>query len=115
MLDGDGAAVHLVLEALHGRAAEMPGEARPRRPAVHDLVGEEGVEIVHRVDLGGGGMGPCEAEELQAALHLGEHENGFFPHRLRASLAPADGALAVAGAALPGLAAARYHEGRRLL
>jgi hypothetical protein len=30
----------------------MPGEAAARRAAPHDLVGEEGVQVVHGVDLG---------------------------------------------------------------
>ena len=42
MLDRDAPAVHLVLEALHGRAAEVPGEAGAGSAAAHDLVGRNG-------------------------------------------------------------------------
>ena len=44
-----------------------------------------------------------------------QDENRFFAHRIGAGLAPAHGALAVAGAALPGFAAAGHHEGRHRL
>ena len=51
MLDRDAPAIHLVFEALHRRAAEMPGQTGAGRAAPHDLIGQEGMEIVHRIDL----------------------------------------------------------------
>src|SRR5262245_1504114 len=59
------AAVHLVFETLHRRATVVPGEAGARSPAAHDVVGKEGVEVVHRVDLGGGRVRPGAAEPRQ--------------------------------------------------
>jgi signal transduction histidine kinase len=115
MLDRHAAAVHLVLEALHGRTAEVPGEARMRGAAAHDLVGQERIKIVHRIGLGGRGGGPILPEKLEAPLHLGEHEDRFLAHGVGAGLAPAHRALAVERAALTRFAAACHHEGRRLV
>jgi hypothetical protein len=41
LLDADVAAVHLVVEADHGRTAEMPADAMLGGAAADDLVGEE--------------------------------------------------------------------------
>ena len=59
--------------------------------AMHDLVGEKYMQIVHGIDLGCRRVGPAEAQQLQPALHLAQHVNGFFAHRFGARLAVADG------------------------
>src|SRR6185295_3232960 len=113
MLGRYAPAVHLVLQAAHGRAAQVPCEPGAGGAAANDLVSEERVKIVHRVDLGRRGVAPAAAEEAEPPLHLAQHEDGLLAHRLGAGLAMADRALVVEGTALAGFTAAGDDEGRR--
>src|SRR5262249_8893882 len=81
--------------------------------AEQDLVGEEGVEVVHGIDLGRRGIGPAEAERGEPALHLAEHVARLLAHGVGRGFTVPHGAFAVSCAALPRLAAARDHEARR--
>src|SRR5262249_53994327 len=110
---GHAAAVHLVFETLHGRSTEVPSEASSRGAAAHNLLPEEGVEVVHGVDLGGRRVRPGAAELPQATLHLGQHEDCLLAHRFWAGLAVANGAFAVAGPAFSGFTTAGDDETRR--
>ena len=74
----------------------MPCQPGMSGAAANDLVGEERIKIMHRVDLGGGGVRPGEAECRQAALHVAEHVAGFLAHGIEGRLAAADDAFAVA-------------------
>src|SRR5262245_21736297 len=88
-------AVHLVLEAPHRRAAQVPRQPGARGTTADDLVGEERVEILHRVDLARRGVAPAPAQEAEPPLHLAQNEGGLLAHRLRARLAMANGAFPV--------------------
>src|SRR5262245_44826614 len=112
-LTADAATVHLVFEPAHGRAGEVPGEAGPRRTAAYDFVGEEGVEVVHGIDLRRRGIGPAEAERAEPAFHLAEHVMCLLTHGVGRGFAMPYSAFAVACTALLRLAAARDHEARR--
>src|SRR5262249_42905188 len=107
------AAVHLVFEALHRRATEVPCKAGASSAAAYDFVGEEGGQVMHGVDLGGGRVRPGAAKPRETTLHLGENEDRFLADRPWAGLAVAHGAVAIAGAPFGGLTAARDDETRR--
>src|SRR5579872_5897773 len=62
------AEVHLILDALDGRAGIVPMDATRRGVAHHgeDLRLEKRVDVVHGVDLGGGDLIPIRIEAGQA-------------------------------------------------
>ena len=91
----DRAAIHLVFEIAHRRPGVVPGQAGARRAAAHDLVGEERMQVVHRVDLRGGRVGPAEAEQRQPPLHLAQHVARLFAHRVRRGFAEPHRVIAV--------------------
>ena len=90
----------------------MPRQPRARRAAAHDIVGQKGIKVVHRVDLRRSGRGPIRPEQHKPSLHLAEHETRLFPHGIGAGLAVAHRALGIAGAALARFAAAGDDEAR---
>src|SRR5262249_10112112 len=95
---------------LHGRPAEVPSEPGARGAAAYDLIAEERVEVVHRVDLGRGGVGPGEAENAEPALHLAQHILRLLAHGVGPLLAAPYRALTITRAALARLAAAGDDE-----
>src|SRR5947209_6358027 len=78
----DGTAVHLVFEIAHRRTGEMPGQAVSRGATAYDLVGKEGVKIVHGIDLRRGRVMPTKAKRIEPAFHLAEHITRFLAHRV---------------------------------
>src|SRR5262249_41951682 len=63
MLGGDAAAIHLVFEAAHRRAAQVPRQPGASGAAAGNLVGKERIEIVHGVDLARRGIAPTPTEQ----------------------------------------------------
>src|SRR4051812_6439900 len=57
-LVGHSAAIHLVIEPLHRRTAEMPTQSGARGATTHDLVTEEGMQVIDRVHLRRGRVFP---------------------------------------------------------
>src|SRR5262245_9284706 len=102
-LPADGAAIHLVFEALYRRPRIVPGEPGARRPASDDFLGQKRVNVMQGVHLRRRGIGPAEAELDEATLQFAQHVARFLAHRVGTGLAVTNGALLVARAALPRL------------
>src|SRR5262245_34210840 len=105
-LDADAAAVHLVFQVHHRRAVIVPHQPGTRRAALDDLAGEERVDIVNRIELGGGGILPAEAERTHAPLHLAQHEARLFEDARGRDVAAPDDVIPVIAPALWRLATA---------
>ncbi|HEX3944678.1 MAG TPA: hypothetical protein VHW69_11375 [Rhizomicrobium sp.] len=110
VLVGHAAAVHFVFQADYRWPAVMPGQAGMRRAALDDFIGKKWIEVVHGVDLRGGGIAPGEAERRHAPLHLAEHVTRLLAQPIRAGVAEPDDALVVGSVALLRLAAAGDDE-----
>jgi hypothetical protein len=74
---GDGAYIHLEIEALHRRARDT----RDGSPA-DEFVGQEQMDVEDSISLGIAYIRPAEAERRHALLHRPEHEAHFLAHRL---------------------------------
>ena len=75
----------------------MPSEARSGGTSEDNLVRQEWMKIVHRIDLSCRRVGPAEAERQHPFFHLTEYEDGLLPHGLDCGFAAADRALPIAG------------------
>src|SRR5690606_19628458 len=90
-----------------------PGEAVAQHAAASELLGEEGMNVVHRVELRARRVLPAGPEGAHAPLHLVEHPARLFAQPLRAHVAAADDVVAVVALALGNFGAARDYEGAR--
>src|SRR5262245_50297582 len=113
VLIAHAAAIHLVFELDDRWPGEMPGQAGPRGTPPNDLVGEERVEIMNRIDLGRGRVMPGKTERRQSPLHLAEHEPRLFAQAVRADIAARDDVVEIILVALLHFAAAGDDEGGR--
>src|SRR6266699_4808418 len=95
LLAAHAAAIHLIFQLDDRRPGEMPSQAGPRRPASHDLLGQERVKVMNGIDLGCRGVMPAKAERGQPPLHLAEHEARFLAQALRADVAARDDAVEI--------------------
>src|SRR5579864_2893839 len=109
------AQIHLVLDALDGRPREMPVHAQARRlaHARENLSREKRMNVVDRVDLGGGHLRPAGAQAREARRHPLHHEASLLAQRIGRGFAAADDVVRIERS-FRQLACARHHECRRL-
>src|SRR5947207_9321064 len=88
-LGADVAAIHLIVEADDRRSAEVPADAVLGGAATDDLVRQERVEGMDRIDLRGGRLAPREAEHTHSTIHLAEHSPRLVAHPIRRRVARA--------------------------
>src|SRR5438105_2751208 len=86
-LDADVANIHLVVEADHGRTAEVPAQAMLGGAAANDLVREERMLRIDGIDLRRGHLAPGEAEQAHPPLHLAQHGARLLAHAVRRGIA----------------------------
>src|ERR1700761_3107301 len=106
LLAPDAAAVHLVVQADHRRAAELPGQAVPGGAAHDELLGEEGMDVAQRIGLHRGGAGPTDAEQAHPPFHLAQHPAGLGAESFGREVTGGDDVVAVTALPLRRLSAA---------
>src|SRR3546814_15177293 len=78
----DPAHIHLVVEIFHRRAAELPRQTATCRAAADDLIAEEGIEIINRVDMRRRGIRTGMTESTHKTLHTPQtNQNSTAPNR----------------------------------
>ena len=87
----------------------MPSEPRAGSAAADDFVGQERIEVVHRVDLSRRNVGPTEAERRHAAFHCAEHVVRLYAKAVCAGVTAPNNLNVLA---LDRLTASRIHERR---
>src|SRR5205823_5273235 len=107
-LVGDG-----LRDALDPRERRLSYLAPLLSAAARQFVGNDRVEIVHRIGLHRGGVLPAEAECVHAAFHFPRGEADFFLDAIRADIAVAHGTLRIASGPAAQFGAAGDYEARR--
>jgi hypothetical protein len=111
----DRATIHFEIEINHGRPAKAPGQPAVGSPPANDLIGEERIEVVDRVDLGRGRISPVCAKCAKAALHLTENESSLLPKPFSTDVTAPYTALLIAALPFGGLAAPGDYDAWRII
>src|SRR5882762_10321966 len=105
-LAGEAAHVDLEIEPLDRRPRVMPDQPAGHGAARDELVGDDGVDVIDRVDLRRGDIAPAEAERAHAPLHRAEDVTRLVAHAVGGLVAEPDDALGIAAGAIGSLTAA---------
>ena len=68
-------------DALHALLASLP-DAGFGRATAHQFGGQQWVDVVHRVDVHAGGVGPAHAQLAHAPLMFAQHPARLLQHAL---------------------------------